>query len=478
MRYQKDSTTTEEIAQGDGSQDDWAKEVVPRLPAHVEEQAKKLKALERCREISSATDLLRGLLAYVYVTHSFQHLSLWSVLVGLADVSANAWRKRLRKASNWLDWLLQEVLAQAVPLSPWLVRAGLKRILLIDGTHWKCFGPQGMVWRVHTAFDLLAGRLSQVKVTDCSEGEHLEVFDLQKGDVVVTDRANGLRQRIAFVLSKMADIVVRISPSKFPMLDEQGAPFRLMDWLKGLQAAAGTIWSRPVWITFAQKRIQLRLVAFRLSEEQQQKAERRTKCKASKKQQKVRPSTLYFSGWVLVVTTLPQEAWSDQQILRLYQARWHVELLFKRIKQLLKLQSLRCKTAASAKPTIIALLLGWALLEEESAAVRLAMRDALHCTQLAQEGKLFGLLVTNASWWQDDRDGPLSEWMLASASFDLFCQQIRGSYTASRFRACLPRLQRFLSSGHRDRPHLYTQVSRWLGTLGIIAESQDQAMAV
>src|SRR5213078_1906285 len=73
-------------------------------PAQLEEQAKKLKAFERCREISSATDLLRGLLAYVYTAHSFQHLSMWSVLVGLADVSANDWRKRLQKASAWLDW--------------------------------------------------------------------------------------------------------------------------------------------------------------------------------------------------------------------------------------------------------------------------------------------------------------------------------------------------------------------------------------
>src|SRR5437764_4494540 len=48
------------------------------------------------------------------------------------------------------------------------------------------------------------------QVTDCHEGEHLELFDLQQGDVVVTDRANGLRKRLAFVLSKCADIVVRI----------------------------------------------------------------------------------------------------------------------------------------------------------------------------------------------------------------------------------------------------------------------------
>jgi hypothetical protein len=64
----------------------------------------KLKAFERKRSIGSATDLLRGLLAYVYTAHSFQHLSMWSVLLGVADVSANDWRKRLQKASAWLDW--------------------------------------------------------------------------------------------------------------------------------------------------------------------------------------------------------------------------------------------------------------------------------------------------------------------------------------------------------------------------------------
>jgi hypothetical protein len=66
--------------------DDWNKEVVPRLPERLEEQANKLKAMERTREISSASDLLRGLLAYVYVTHSFRHLGMWSVLVGIADI--------------------------------------------------------------------------------------------------------------------------------------------------------------------------------------------------------------------------------------------------------------------------------------------------------------------------------------------------------------------------------------------------------
>lgn len=42
-----------------------------------------------------------------------------------------------------------------------------------------------MVWRVHTAFDLLAGRFTQLRVTDQQVGEQLEQFDLHAGDLVV-----------------------------------------------------------------------------------------------------------------------------------------------------------------------------------------------------------------------------------------------------------------------------------------------------
>ena len=110
--------------------------------------------------------------------------------------------------------------------------------------------------------------------------------------------------------------------------------------------------------------------------------------------------------------------------------------------------------------------------EEESAAVRLAMKDAIHCTWQTKEEKL----VAHTSWWQEDLCGPLSEWMLAEASFDLFCQQIRGSSTVERFRACLPRLQRFLCSGHRTRPHLYTQVCRWLEIPAPVPQDGERAM--
>lgn len=163
------------------------------------------------------------------------------------------------------------------------------------------------------------------------------------------------------------------------------------------------------------------------------------------------------------MTTRPRQQWSDQQVLSLYRARWHIELLFKRLKQLLDVHRLRCTTAASALATVLFLLVGWALVEQESQEVRLAMRDAMACTQQVEEGAVWTPKGTPSGWWQAGQSGPLSEWRLPEVSVDLLGQQIRGLFTAARYRACLPRLQRFLCSGQRKRPHLYSQLCHGLG---------------
>ncbi len=67
------------------------------------------------------------------------------------------------------------------------------------------------------------------------------------------------------------------------MEDEQGASISVLDWLKGLQACAGEIWSRAVWISCAHKRIKLRLIALRLSQDQQEKAVRRHQAQSKQK---------------------------------------------------------------------------------------------------------------------------------------------------------------------------------------------------
>lgn len=202
---------------------EWETDVLPRLPKGWEEEAKRQKAFERARHLRHPGDVLRGILAYVLCVRSFRHLGCWSVLIGLADVSEADWRKRLAQARAWLAWLLQEQLAVASCTTPWLLRKGARRVLLVDGTHLRGLGKKGKVWRVHTGFDLLAGRLAEVHLTDTHVAESWKLFDVQAGDVLVSDSINGYPEWIGWITDQQADAVVRCSAQTSPLFDEQAS---------------------------------------------------------------------------------------------------------------------------------------------------------------------------------------------------------------------------------------------------------------
>jgi Transposase DDE domain len=339
---------------------DWSG-VIARLGGAValEASARETKAFMRPREIRNAVDLLRIVLAYCLGDGGLRLTAAWASAVGLVDISNVALLQRLRRCGDWLAVLIGGLLAQAVPEAS----AG-RMIRIIDGTAVPKAGAaakkQSELWRIHSAFDLPGERFGHFELTDQEEGETFDRIPVIKGEIRIGDRAYLQPDRIAAVLDKGGDVIVRAG-WRARWRDANGDP---VDLIVQLRKAAGGLVDQPIWLARHHGApLALRLVGVKKPEQAAATARRKACREAQREGRQLSKHTLEAADWVILVTSLAAAQFTSADILALYRLRWRIELGFKRLKSLVGLKGPPGFNERSARPYILAHLLMILLLE-------------------------------------------------------------------------------------------------------------------
>jgi hypothetical protein len=318
------------------------------------------KAFVRPREVKSAVELLRLVLAYCLGKHGLRLTAAWAAASGLADLSNVALLRRVRQCGEWFGVLIGHVLAARVPPAS---RGRLIRIL--DATAVPKAGAPAKrgngVWRIHSAFDLPSERFGAFELSDEKGSERLDRIPVMPGEIRIADRAYLHPDHLAAVIAAGGDLVVRAGWKSARWLASEGTPLDVPGELT--KAAAGLI-DRPILLARkGSPALALRLVAVRKSEKAAAAARRQARRAAQKGGHQVSQATLIAADWVILITSLAPQDWAITDVLALYRLRWRVELGFKRLKSLIGLRGPPGLDERSARPYVLAHLLMILLLE-------------------------------------------------------------------------------------------------------------------
>lgn len=433
---------------------DW-QSLLKRLPSDWQEQAIQLKAWQRTRKLACVGDLLRALLVYAACGYSFRQLGLWATLVGMGRLSERAWRKRVERAQKWSGWLMGALIGSQT--SPgWLPRIP-GRILLVDASRLKVPAGSGEDVRMHCAYDLQAGRLVEVEVTDRHHAEGVHHFALGKGDVVVTDAGYQLGASVKQTHAQGASGVHRVSNHQVRLEREDGHKIDLKRLVKHQRYGTVTEYSVWVWDPEHHERYEVRLIISLLPRQQAMQARaRKRKRIQSKKGSQANLAPAWWAGVMLLATTLPKESWPTPTVVKLYRVRWQIELFFKRLKQGLDLHLLPVKVWERAQAYVHLCLLVWALQEQEAQQLSELLGGLLREPEVNP-------VQEPAEMEQDEPTWVISHGGMARCELETLRTLLLGSWTRQRIRDCLPDVRRYLVSRQRPRRlSQETEVQAWL----------------
>ena len=331
-------------------EDDWP--VIRRLlPDDLEQSAREHGAMRRRRgQVKSAEQLLRLILMHVAGGLSLEQTVTRAQARGLATLNAMALHKRLCTSRQWLEALTAHLLAGIKPHlrqneDCWGIG---RRVRILDATDIQEPGSTGSSWRIHYSLRLPEMCCDFFELTDDHGAESLRRLPVESGDLVLVDRGYNDRKAVGQILECGGELIMRYNSGAFPLLNCAGQSLDPLKNLRPLKIGELGEW-KVKFVSDQGQQVCARLCALRKSPEQSRRARLKAKRKAARNQVQIRPETLEYAEFVVLLSTLSSQEMKLLVVLEFYRARWQVELAFKRLKSLLQMGQVPKKKEASCR---------------------------------------------------------------------------------------------------------------------------------
>jgi hypothetical protein len=285
-------------------------------------------------------------------------------MVGIARISDVSLLDRLRNAADWLEHLWQSLLRDRAPP---IVMPGLDlAVRLIDATTISSPRSPTAEWRLHMDYRPQEGRFGGALLTDARQAEGFHHFTAGPGELVVGDRGYAKAAGLKAIHVQGGHFLVRTGWRSLVLQDKNGDDFNILDTISKL--SSGKISTFDVQIAESARNRRpvcgARLLFSPLPEGAGERAHRKAKDKAKRSKKGILPQSAQAANWLMLLTTVPEEKATPEQLVALYRLRWQIELAFKRMKSQMHIDELVAKDQRLARSWIAANLIA-ALLADD-----------------------------------------------------------------------------------------------------------------
>jgi hypothetical protein len=317
---------------------DW-KKLLSYLPDNYEELARELRLFNTQwpnAKVTSVEQLLRMILLHVGADMPLRQTVVTIAQGGGPRVSQVYLHQKMRRAHGYLAALVERMVSrssrEALP-ERW---AGYE-MLCLDGSTVSGPGAEGADLRMHAVLRLHDLRVRDVRVTSAADGETLKRFQWLPDQLVIVDRGYANPPGVVWTVEHGTDVLVRLNRGALPLYTADDTPIDVLQWCRGLRGHRAT--ERPASVILREgrgarervRRVDGRLIGFRLHEAEAQEAKERVRREEGKT---VTAEQLEAAEYIMLFTSAPVGRLSSARCIEAYRLRWQVELQWKRWKSI------------------------------------------------------------------------------------------------------------------------------------------------